>query len=314
MGYTIFVDGQEGTTGLRINQCLSGRDELELLHIDPEKRKDPKTRRTLLNEADLVFLCLPDSASVESVSLIDNNRTKVIDASTAHRTCDGWTYGLPELKGSREKIRQSKRTAVPGCHATASITALYPLIESGVIPRDYPISLTSITGYSGGGKSLIAKYEASSDTSLSSPKHYALKLTHKHLPEMQRVLGLVYPPHFTPVVGKFYQGLAVSIPVITRLLDKRINAGFVRDILAEYYDSEPFIRVMEYDSEDCTDGGYFNVEGCNGTNRNDICVFGNDDNILIISRLDNLGKGASGAAVQCMNLMLGLDEETGLRK
>lgn len=311
MKYRVFVDGQAGTTGLKINDYLSARQDIEILTIEPEKRKDPDAKQVLLNSADVVFLCLPDEAARQSVSLVTNPNTRVIDPSTAHRTDPDWVYGIPELnKTQRDKICQSKRVAVPGCHATGFIMALYPLISKDIVSNDYPITCSSITGYSGGGRSMIQQYEDKAlQESLQYPMHYALGLNHKHLPEMQYILGLQYQPVFSPVVSNFYKGMVVSIPLFTHLLNKHITPNEIRDILADHYDGEQFVRVMPYTQEERIDGG---LEGCNNTNRIDLFVFGNSERILLVSRLDNLGKGASGAAVQNMNIMLGIDEETGL--
>ena len=315
MKYKIFVDGQEGTTGLRIYERLSKHSGIALLKIEPEKRKDPEARRVLLNEADIAFLCLPDSASRESVSLVSNKQTRIIDASTAFRTDPNWTYGFPELnKQQRALLLDSDRVSVPGCHATGLISTLYPLIHEGIVPEDYPVTCHSVTGYSGGGKKLIASYEAavSGKENLKSPRYYALNFNHKHLPEMQRVTGLLFPPLFTPIVGDFYNGMVVSVPLLTRLLNKKMTAKEVQKLLASYYASERFVRVMPFESEAYLENGYFNATECNNTNRIDLFVFGHDEQILLLSRFDNLGKGASGAAVQNMNIMLGLDEGMGL--
>lgn len=317
MKYKIFVDGQEGTTGLKIHDYLSKRTDIEVLKIDIDKRKDLEARKALLNEADIAFLCLPDVASREAVSLIDNDRTRVIDASTAFRTDLTWAYGFPELnKNQREKIKSSKRVSVPGCHATGFISMINPLIEMGILPKDYPTTCTSVTGYSGGGKGLIEKYEKPEfyNENLKSPKHYGLKLNHKHLPEMQKVTGLEFTPVFTPIVGSFYKGMGVTVPLVTRFLNKKLTAEELRDKLAEYYQGEEFIKVMPFDSDADLDNGFSNIELCNNTNRIDIFVFGNNEQILLLARFDNLGKGASGAAIQNMNIMLGVDEETGLNK
>ena len=309
----IFVDGQEGTTGLKIHEYLSQRSDIEWLSIHPDKRKDVAERSRLLNSADLVFLCLPDAAAREAVSLITNSNTMVIDASTAHRTHPDWVYGLPELsQDHREKIKHSSRVAVPGCHATGFILGLYPLVTAGIVPADYPLTCTSLTGYSGGGKSLIAKYESAADGRLHSPRPYALRLQHKHLPEMQVITGLQYPPVFVPVVANYFKGMGVMLPLVARLLTKPMTAHAIRDYLAEYYMAEKFVTVMPYDPEAKLEEGFFPVETCNDTNRIELHVFGTDSQILIISRFDNLGKGASGAAVQCMNIMLGADEAEGL--
>lgn len=313
MKQKVFVDGQEGTTGLKIHEYLAQRSDIEWLGIDPEKRKDVAERSRLLNSADLVFLCLPDAAAREAVSLITNEKTRVIDASTAHRTHPDWDYGLPELsRGHREKIRSSRRVSVPGCHATGFNVGMYPLVVSGIVPKDYPVTCTSLTGYSGGGKSLINKYEGAAAGNLNVPRPYALRLQHKHLPEMQAVSGLQHPPVFVPVVANYFKGMGVMLPLFSRLLAKPMGAPQVRDFLAEYYAGETFIRVMPYDPAAALEDGFFPVESCNDTNRIELFVFGGEENLLVVSRFDNLGKGASGAAVQCMNIMLGTDEDLGL--
>ena len=315
MKYKIFVDGQEGTTGLRIHEYLSKRNDLEILKIDAERRKDLIARQELLNKADVVFLCLPDTASKESTALITNPHTRVIDASTAFRTDPGWTYGLPELSASqREEIRASFRVSNPGCHATGFILSIYPLIKAGILPNDYPVIGYSITGYSGGGKKLIEKYESKVDNNedLNVPKYYALKLNHKHLPEMQMRAGLMYPPLFTPVVANFYKGLAMSIPLIPRLLSKKVGIYDIHHLLSSHYASERYVRVMPLEADAFLEDGFFDLTNCNNTNNVDIFVLGNDEQILLLSRFDNLGKGASGAAIQNMNIMLGLNEQMGL--
>ncbi|HUW63205.1 MAG TPA: N-acetyl-gamma-glutamyl-phosphate reductase [Spirochaetia bacterium] len=309
----IFVDGQEGTTGLKIHSYLSKRPDLDIIRIDPERRKDTGERRRLINEADVVFLCLPDPAARESASLVSNSKTRIIDASTAFRTDPDWTYGLPELnRNQRGLLRKSLRVSNPGCHATAFILTLYPLVQEGVVSADYPVTCCSVTGYSGAGRRMIETYERSGRENLQSPRHYALKLNHKHVPEMQKVTGLTYPPLFTPIISNYHQGLAVSIPLFSRLFQRKATAADIHDLLASYYVSEPFIRVMPYEADACLDEGFFNVTGCNGTNRADIFVFGRDDQVLLMARIDNLGKGASGAAIQNMNIMLGLPEGLGL--
>ncbi len=311
MKYRIFVDGLDGTTGLEVGDYLEKRSDLELLRADPEKCEDPQERRIWLNQADIAFLCLPDFASRESVSLVTNENTRLIDASTAYRVDPEWTYGLPELNpGQRELIAKSKRVSVPGCHATGAILALHPLVREGILPKDYPVSIASITGYSGGGRNLIEKYRQLGQI-LVSPTPYALGLTHKHLPEIRKHSGLQFEPVFMPIVGNFYRGMAVSIPLAPRLTGGK-SAAEIHEFLADYYAGERFVRVMPFDLDANTGGGFFNVEGCNNTNRADVFVFGGDDRILLITRIDNLGKGASGAAIQCMNLMLGLDEGIGL--
>lgn len=313
MGCKIFVDGQEGTTGLKIRDYLAKNSNIEVLQIESESRKDRNVRNSLLNEADLVFLCLPDSASREAVSMVNNKKTRIIDASTAFRTDPSWMYGLPELhKHHRERIQNSTRVSVPGCHPTGFILAMQPLVAEGIIPKDYPATCYSVTGYSGGGKKLISEYENSIKEPLFAPRHYALGLNHKHLPEMQLHSGLNSAPLFTPIVGNYYQGLAVSIPLLPKLFLKSITAKEVQEVLASYYKDERFIRVMPYESEAYLEDGFFNLLECNQTNNLDIFVFGGKDEILLISRYDNLGKGASGAAIQNMNIMLGFDEGLGL--
>ncbi|RCX18324.1 N-acetyl-gamma-glutamyl-phosphate reductase [Anaerobacterium chartisolvens] len=315
MKHKIFVDGQEGTTGLKINERLNLRDDVIILKIDPQKRKDTSERKRLLNEADIVFLCLPDAAARESVSLVENDRTRIIDASTAHRTDDRWAYGLAELSAEhRKRIKSSMRVSVPGCFATGFNAAVYPLVKEGIIPSDYPLTCHSVSGYSGGGKKLIEQYEDITENSerLKSPRFYSLGLTHKHLPEMQKVCSLDFAPLFTPIVSCFYQGMSVAVPIMPRLLPKRLGAAELQEFFSDYYKNEHFIRVMPYNAESNLDNGYLGAEECNGTNYLHLFVFGNDDRILLLSRLDNLGKGASGAAVQNMNIMLGIDEKKGL--
>lgn len=315
MKYKIFVDGQEGTTGLEINERLEKIKNIEVLKIDKDKRKDQEEKRKYLNSADLVFLCLPDAASKESVSLIENQNTKVIDASTAFRTDDNWVYGLPELsKEQRELIKNSKRVANPGCHATGFITAMYPLVSLGIVPKDYSTVCYSLTGYSGGGKKLIQRYNENifDKNDLNSPQLYALGLTHKHLPEMKKICSLMYEPLFSPILGNFYRGMAVSIPLLKRDLNKKVSAKELHGILSDYYKEERFVKVMPFGGEEYLDNGFLDPTGCNNTNNLQVFVFGNEEQIIVTSRLDNLGKGASGAAVQNMNIMLGMNEEEGL--
>ncbi|MDE2370621.1 MAG: N-acetyl-gamma-glutamyl-phosphate reductase [Burkholderiales bacterium] len=309
--YTAFVDGQEGTTGLRIHEYLAQRPEIEVLRIAPEKRKDAAERGRLLNAADVAFLCLPDAAAREAAALIDNPRTCVIDASTAHRTDPAWVFGLPELaRGQRDAIRAAKRIANPGCHASAFILLLRPLVDASIVAPGVCVSATSITGYSGGGKKMIEQYEAASEPALTSPRPYGLTLAHKHVPEMMRHTGLTRPPIFMPIVGNFYKGLAVSVPLPLDLLGTTAEA--LQRTYEQRYADEPFIRVMPLRDAATLEHGFFDVQGCNGTNRVDIFVFGNASQAIVMARLDNLGKGASGAAVQAMNLHLGLDEGAGL--
>ena len=329
MKHRVFVDGQEGTTGLRIHEYLAQRDDVEVLRIDPSMRKDVAERARLLNAADVAFLCLPDAASREAAGLIrpDNTRTCLIDASTAHRIAPGWVYGLPELAPSqRAAIRTSKRIANPGCHATAFILLVRPLVDAGLLPIALPVSATSITGYSGGGKSMIQDYEAqpltlgadagdcvvASQAVLAAPRPYALSLAHKHLPEMKTHGRLGYEPLFMPIVGPFYKGLTVSVPLHLSELTAGSTPEAVQAAFEQRYAGERFIRVMPLRDPATVADGYFDVQACNDTNRVDIFVFANETQVILMARLDNLGKGASGAAVQSMNVHLGLDEGLGL--
>ena len=314
MKYAVYVDGQEGTTGLRIHDYLARRPDVEILRIDPALRKDPAERARLLNAADVAFLCLPDAASREAAAMVTNPRTCLIDASTAHRTTPGWTFGLPELApGQREALRASKRIANPGCHASAFILLLRPLVDAGLVPASTGVSATSLTGYSGGGKKMIEEYEASPITPsalLAAPRPYALSLAHKHIPEMMTHTGLTAKPVFVPVVGPFLKGLAVTVPL--HLAPLGVTAEQVHAAFTARYAGEAFVRVMPMNDAAVLEGGFFDVQGCNETNRVDIFVFANGDQTVLMARLDNLGKGASGAAVQSMNVHLGLDESAGL--
>lgn len=322
----IFVDGSEGTTGLEINERLAGRTDLEVRAIDPALRKDPEARKAMIRGSDLVFLCLPDAASKEAVALAGDAAVRFIDASTAHRVAPGWTYGLPELNRGqqREAVRKASRVANPGCHATGFNLIVEPLVREGVIAPDYPVQCTSITGFSGGGKKLIAAYaaaptgtearqakESPADDRIA-PRPYSLGLAHKHLPEMKAVSGLAFAPHFVPVVSDFYRGMAVCIPLQRRLLKKALSTVELAAFYAEQYKGERFVKVSVANAAEELNDGFFRTLACNGTNRCDLTVFGNEEQTLVIARLDNLGKGASGAAVQCMNLMLGFEESTSL--
>ncbi|OGN99022.1 MAG: N-acetyl-gamma-glutamyl-phosphate reductase [Chloroflexi bacterium RBG_13_51_18] len=314
MKKTVFVDGQHGTTGLKIRERLNGRNDIEILRIPDDKRKDPAAREKLLNEADIVFLCLPDDAARESVSLIKNESVCVIDGSTAHRVAEGWVYGLPELKKEqRALIKKSKRISVPGCHATGFILMLYPLVAQGIVSPDYPVSCHVVAGYSGGGKALIADYTGQNVPDvIKNPRPYSLALNHKHLPEMTKVVGLARPPVFAPTVVNVYNGEIISIPLVPDHLEKQLSAADIREVLAQYYAGERFVKVMPCPADDFLKNGFLTFTDCNGTNNLEIYVFGNKDRILLSARYDNLGKGASGAAVQNMNIILGLDEATGL--
>ncbi len=313
MGYRAFVDGQEGTTGLRIHEYLAQRDDIEVLRIDADKRKDAAERARLLNAADVAFLCLPDVAAKEAAALVTNQNTCLIDASTAHRTAPGWAFGLPELAPSqRQLIRESKRISNPGCHASAFILLLRPLVDAGLVPAGLPISASSITGYSGGGKKMIEQYEAGGDAKLDAPRPYALSLGHKHVPEMMTHTGLTTKPIFMPIVGKFYKGLSVSVPLHLSDLKAGATPEAVQAAFEQRYAGERFIRVMPLRDAPTLEDGFFDVQASNGSNRVDIFVFANQSQIILMARLDNLGKGASGAAVQSMNVHLGLDEAKGL--
>ena len=311
MAYTVFVDGLEGTTGLRINDYLARRPDIEVLRIAPDKRKDLAERARLLNASDVAFLCLPDSAAREAAALVSNPRTCLIDASTAHRTAPGWVFGLPELApGQRDALRETKRIANPGCHASAFILMLRPLVDAGLVPATAALSATSITGYSGGGKKMIEQYQTPNEPALTSPRPYALKMSHKHLPEMTVHSGLTTQPIFMPIVGNFYKGLAVSVPLPLSALGTTAEA--VHRAYAARYVGEPFVRVMPLRDPDVLETGFFDVQACNDSNRVEIFVFANDSQAILMARLDNLGKGASGAAVQAMNIHLGVDESLGL--
>lgn len=313
MKYRVFVDGQEGTTGLRINEYLAGRSDIEVLRIAPERRKDADERARLLNAADVAFLCLPDAAAKEAAALVNNPNTCVIDASTAHRTAADWAFGLPELApDQRDKIRRSKRISNPGCHSSAFILLMRPLVDAGLVPAALPVSASSITGYSGGGKKMIEQYEAGGDPLLDSPRPYGLTLAHKHIPEMATHTGLQHKPIFMPIVGPFLKGLSVSVPLHLSQLTAGATPEKLQQALAERYAGERFIRVLPVRDPAAVEAAYFDVQACNDSNRVDIFVFANDTQAILMARLDNLGKGASGAAVQSMNVHLGVDESLGL--
>ncbi len=309
----VFVDGQEGTTGLRINEYLARRSDVEVLRPSAELRKDTAERARLLNAADVAFLCLPDDAAREAASLVTNPATCLIDASTAHRVAADWVFGLPELAADqRDRIRASKRIANPGCHATGFILLVRPLVDAGLLARSAALTATSITGYSGGGKKMIERYESGRDPRLIAPQPYGLTLSHKHLPEMTAHSRLETPPVFMPIVGDFLKGLAVTVPLQLAEARRGTTAEQLCAALADRYAGEPFVRVMPLRDAATLAEGYFDVQACNDTNRVDLLVFGSGSQALLMARLDNLGKGASGAAVQSMNVHLGLDEGTGL--
>jgi N-acetyl-gamma-glutamyl-phosphate reductase len=311
----VFIDGQEGTTGLKIRDRLMNRKDINLLEIPSEDRKNNKVKAEYLNNADVVILCLPDAAAMESASLVTNPGTCIIDASTAFRTDDDWVYGMPELNSSqRERIRKAKRISNPGCHATGFIIAALPLVESGVVASNYPVTATSVTGYSGGGKKLIERFQTSKQPSdiLNAPLHYALGLNHKHLPEMKKRAGLDAIPLFLPIVSNFYNGMVVTVPLHKHLLSKKVSVNDCHQIMSERYQNQPFIRILPMNHEEVLDGGFLQPTVCNDTNFLDIFVTGNQDQILVMTRFDNLGKGASGAAIQNLNIVCGFDETAGL--
>ena len=310
---TVYIDGKEGTTGLQIYDRLAGREDIELLLIDEEKRKDVSERKKLLNAADLVFLCLPDAAAVEAVELVENPHTRIIDASTAHRTAPGWVYGFPELGASqREAIRTAKRVANPGCYATGFISLAAPLVKAGLLSPDAPLTCHAVSGYTGGGKKSIAQYEAQErEPELASPRHYAVALAHKHIPEMMQVSGLTRKPIFMPMICDFPQGMAVTVPVYLDMFSGRQSLDSLRALYREFYAGSRFVTVRPDDAPTC---GFIGSNNLAGTNDLQIFVCGNEEQVMLVSRLDNLGKGASGAAVQNMNIMLGFPEEAGLLK
>ncbi|MBR4626808.1 MAG: N-acetyl-gamma-glutamyl-phosphate reductase [Ruminococcus sp.] len=314
MSVKVYIDGQEGTTGLKILERFEGRNDIELLRISEDKRKDASERARLINMSDYTFLCLPDDAAREAVSFIDNDHVRIIDASTAHRTNPDWAYGFPELSPAhREKIRTSNRVAVPGCYASGFASIVYPLVNSGIIGADYPVFAYATSGYSGAGKKAIAVYEGEDKPfEFNSPRQYALSQQHKHLPEMKAVSGLTYTPMFNPMVCDYFSGMVVSVPVQTRTLASPVTAAQVHEMYAKHYEGAKMIEVMPLMSADEQKSFFLASNTLSGQNKMQIFVFGNDEQILLCSRLDNLGKGASGAAVQCLNIMLGIDETTGL--
>ncbi len=314
MAYKIFIDGKEGTTGLKIFERFAKRSDIELLTLSEEKRKVPQERQKLINESDFTFLCLPDVAAKESVALCTNPNTKIIDASTAHRTSPDWAYGFPELdKTFREKIQNSKRVAVPGCYASGSVAILYPLVKAQILPKDYPVVIHAVSGYSGAGKKAIALYEEPNRPSeLDSPRLYALTQNHKHLPEIKLISGLDFEPIFNPYVCDYFQGMTVSVGLHSRLLNKKLTPQDLTEILKNHYGENNFVHVQEVNGENILTEPFIAANTLAGTNQMQIFVCGNDERIVITSRFDNLGKGASGAAVQCLNIMMGIDETTGL--
>ncbi|MBR3966798.1 MAG: N-acetyl-gamma-glutamyl-phosphate reductase [Clostridia bacterium] len=301
----VFIDGSAGTTGLRIYERLAGRSDIELIRLSEEKRKDAEARREALNAADIAFLCLPDAAAVEAVSMVVNKNTAIIDTSTAHRTANGWEYGFAELHGRRERIASSKRVANPGCHASGFVSLVEPLVREGIIQKDALLSCFSLTGYSGGGKKMIAQYEDEErGFALDSPAMYANGQSHKHLPEMSKICGLENLPVFCPIVADFYSGMQVTVPLFKAQI--KGTAEDIKALYREYYSS----GLVKYVENDPSASLYSNA--LSFKDNMEISVSGNEDRILLVSRFDNLGKGASGAAIQNMNIIMGVPDETGL--
>lgn len=309
----IFIDGSEGTTGLRIHERFAEREDVELLPISSELRKDKEERKRLINSSDITFLCLPDAAAEESVSLVENDHVRIIDTSTAHRTMEGWAYGFPELsKEHREAIAAGNRIAVPGCYATGFISLVYPMVAEGLISADYPVSAFGISGYSGGGRKMIAAYEAEErEDALLAPREYALSQAHKHLKEMKKIPGLKREPLFSPIVADYYSGMVVSVPVYTELMNKGRTPQEVWKYLADFYADSRFVRVMPFGAEEAS-ANMLAGNAMSGRDSLRIYVTGNEDRVLLSSQFDNLGKGASGAAIQCLNIALGCEEAKGL--
>ncbi len=306
----VYIDGREGTTGLQIYERLGDRDDIELLLIDEEKRKDRAERKKLLNAADLAFLCLPDAAAVEAVSLIENDHTRVIDCSTAHRVKPDWVYGFPELTGQREKIAAAKRVANPGCYATGFISIVCPLVEMGLLAPDAYVVCHALSGYTGAGKKAIAQYTAlDREQELDSPRHYAVTLSHKHIPEMMSVSGLTRKPVFMPMICDFPQGMTVTVALYAEQLKGAASIEALRTLYAGYYGDNPVVELRPADAPAC---GFIGSNNLAGKDTLQIFVNGNEERFMLTARLDNLGKGASGAAVQNMNLMLGFGETKGL--
>ncbi|MDD6478534.1 MAG: N-acetyl-gamma-glutamyl-phosphate reductase [Oscillospiraceae bacterium] len=304
----VFIDGSAGTTGLRIFERLENRNDIEIITLSEALRKDVDARKKAINSSDVVFLCLPDDAARESVSLLENPNTVIIDASTAHRTNPDWAYGFPELSNSfEEKIKTSKKIAVPGCHASGFIALVYPLIEAGVLSDDALLSCFSITGYSGGGKKMIAEYEETAEVLLSAPRQYALSQSHKHLPEMSVITGLKNLPIFSPIVSDFYSGMEVTVPIFASELLNGASIDSIKEIYRNKYNG-PIVSYIEQNDEN----GFLSAAKLSNKDSMQIEVFGNEDRILLTARYDNLGKGASGAAVECLNIVLGANKTTGL--
>lgn len=311
----VFIDGEAGTTGLRIRARLEGRGDLDLLHLPDAERKDPASRQRMLNAADVVVLCLPDAAARDAVAMIDNPDVRVIDASSAHRVAEGWVYGMPEYDaGQGQRIAEAKRVSNPGCYAITAVSILHPLVEAGILPATHPVTINAISGYSGGGKSLISAFEDPASPGFTEEpfRVYGLGLEHKHVPEIQKWSGLDHPPLFVPSVGRFSQGMIVQVPLQLWSLPGAPTPEDVHATLAGHYAGRRFVGVPELAATSAMTG--LDPEGLNGTNDLRIHVFGNAarGQAVVMGLIDNLGKGASGQAVQNLNLMLGLPEETGL--
>lgn len=309
----VFIDGSEGTTGLRIFERFEGRDDIEILKIPSEFRKDSDEIKKYINASDITFLCLPDAAAREAAAMVENESTIIIDTSTAHRTEEGWAYGYPELSPQhREAIQNGKRIAVPGCYATGFITVAYPMVAKEMLPKDYPVAAFAMSGYSGAGKKTIAVYEADErDSELDAPREYALTQNHKHLKEMQKITGLTRVPLFSPLICDYYSGMVVTLQFYADMLNGNPTPEKVHELFAAYYEGEQFIKVMPFGKETAYNG-FLSGNACSGWDGIELYVTGNDDRILVSTRFDNLGKGASGAAVQCLNILLGCEENKGL--
>ncbi len=309
----VFIDGSEGTTGLRIFERFEGRDDIEILKIPSEFRKDSDEIKKYINASDITFLCLPDAAAREAAAMVENESTIIIDTSTAHRTEEGWAYGYPELSPQhREAIQNGKRIAVPGCYATGFITVAYPMVAKERLPKDYPVAACAMSGYSGAGKKTIAVYEADErDSELDAPREYALTQNHKHLKEMQKITGLTRVPLFSPLICDYYSGMVVTLQFYADMLNGNPTPEKVHELFAAYYEGEQFIKVMPFGKETAYNG-FLAGNACSGWDGIELYVTGNDDRILVSTRFDNLGKGASGAAVQCLNILLGCEENKGL--
>ena len=302
----IFIDGSAGTTGLRIYERMAERTDLEWIRLSEENRKDPAARTDAINRADVAFLCLPDAAAIEAVAMINNPGTAVIDTSTAHRVNPDWTYGFPEIGGLREKIKNSKRIANPGCHASGFVALVAPLVESGVLAPDASLTCFSLTGYSGGGKKMIEEYEsAERDALLDAPRMYGLTQQHKHLKEMAAICGLKEAPIFCPIVAPYYSGMEVTVPVRRDMLS--VDLAGLKELYSEYYSHGGLVHYT-----DEQESGFLSASAYSGRDDMQVTVCGNEDRILLVARFDNLGKGASGSAIQNMNILLGVDEATGL--